>query len=336
MGVTGGGALSSPLVMPTLYKAPVSTGAFRFIYPLDNSQPSSVHSSVVNVVSGGIETALCVRRLEAHTVENRDALVEQLQLIGLTQYESDVYITLLSRPTFTASQVATQSGVPRQRVYDVLERLCARGLATELLDRNVRTFAGVEPDIALSSWLDHERREMEESLSQRTAHVQDLLPDLAQRFTAARDVETPTNMIEQFGDIKLLSRRVEDALNAAAGTFDRMIPSPFLVPLEDQLHQIDTARTNNIQVRALYERTATDDRGVLAYLQLFRENGAQIRLIETLPTLLYIVDTTYVWTVLSPAPPADDGHTVLVVTERNYAALLRGAFEHVWQQATPL
>lgn len=269
-------------------------------------------------------------------MENRDALVEQLQLIGLTQYEADVYVALLSRPIFTASQVATQSGVPRQRVYDVLERLCARGLATELLDRNVRTFAGVEPEVGLSSWLEHERREMEESLSQRNAHVQDVLPDLAKRFTVARDTEMPANVIEQFGDIKLFSRRVEEALNAAAGTFDRMIPSPFLVPLEDQLHQVDTARTNDIQVRALYERRSADDRGVLAYLQLFRENGAEIRLIESLPTLLYLVDTTHVWTVLSPAPPADDGQTVLAVKQRGYAALLRGAFEHIWQQATAL
>lgn len=268
-------------------------------------------------------------------MENRDALVEQLQLIGLTQYEADVYVALLSRPTFTASQVATQSGVPRQRVYDVLERLCARGLATELLDRKVRTFAGVEPDVALSSWLKHERREMEEVLTQRNARAQDLLPDLTKRFTVARDAETPATVIEQFGDIKLFSRRVEEALNAAAGTFDRMIPSPFLVPLEDQLHQVDTARTNDIRVRALYERTAADDRGVLAYLQLFRENGATIRLIETLPTLLYLVDTTHVWTVLS-APPADDEQTVLAVRQPGYAALLGSAFEHLWQQATPL
>lgn len=269
-------------------------------------------------------------------MENRDALVEQLQLIGLTQYEADVYITLLGRPTFTASQVATQSGVPRQRVYDVLERLCARGLATELLDRKVRTFAGVEPEVALSSWLEHEHREMEESLTQRNARAQELLPDLMQRFTVARDAGTPVNVIEQFGDIKLFAQRVEEALNTAAGSFDRMIPFPFLVPMEDQLHQVDTARNNDLQVRALYERTAAEDRGVLAYLQLFRENGAEIRLIETLPTLLYLVDTTHAWTVLSPAPPADDGQTVLAVRQRGYTALLKSAFEHLWQQATSL
>lgn len=266
----------------------------------------------------------------------RDTLVEQLQLIGLTQYESDVYLTLLSRPTFTASQVATQSGVPRQRVYDVLERLCARGLATELLDRNVRTFAGVQPDVALSAWLDHERREMEESLSQRTVHVQDLLPDLTKRFTVAREAEMPVNAIEHFGDLTLFAKRVDDALKAGAGTFESMIPFPFLISLEDQLQQIDTARTQNVRVRALYERAATDDRGVLAYLQLFRENGAEIRLIETLPTLLYIIDTMHVWTVLPPTLPADNGQTILAVQQSSYTMLLRGAFEHFWQRATPL
>ena len=56
-------------------------------------------------------------------------LVAQLTRLGLTSYEAKAYLTLIRRDSFTAAQVARQSGLPRQRIYDVLGSLVQKGLA---------------------------------------------------------------------------------------------------------------------------------------------------------------------------------------------------------------
>lgn len=268
-------------------------------------------------------------------VASRDALVEQLQTLGFSQYESDVYVTLLSRPTFTASQVAAQSGVPRQRVYDVLERLLAQGLATELLDSDVRTFAAVDPTTALQAWLDHQHREMEEAYSQRSAHVHELLPHLSSVYAAGHEREQPDALLERINDTLLFTERVRDAIREAGETVDCMLRTPFTVSLEDQLREIEIARARNLRLRALYEQEVTNDKGILAYLQLFEENGAGIRLSNAIPVTVYVIDGTYAWLALpQPALSEESAHT-LAVAHSGLGTTLQAAFEYYWRNATP-
>lgn len=269
-------------------------------------------------------------------MEDRDTLVEQLQLLGLTQYESEVYVTLLGRPSFTASEVAAESGVPRQRVYDVLERLCGQGLATELRDARIRTFTGVEPAIALRTWLEHERRELEETYTKQSAYVQELIPTLDALLSSERDLDSSTTVLEQIGDALLFTNRISDTIDAAGSGFDRMSQLPFLVSLEEQLRQIESARSREVRVRALYDRAATTDRAILAYLQLFRENGAEIRLADTLPASLYVIDGSRAWIAVRQSKIGEQTHAMFSVRHHGFVELLQAAFEQCWQQATPL
>lgn len=48
-----------------------------------------------------------------------------LQQLGFTAYEAKVYLALLSHPGSTGYEVARHSGVPRSKVYEVLEKLTA-------------------------------------------------------------------------------------------------------------------------------------------------------------------------------------------------------------------
>ena len=53
---------------------------------------------------------------------NKFSLETQLATLGLNRYEAAVYVGLLGRSQFTASEIATYAGVPRQRIYDVLQQ----------------------------------------------------------------------------------------------------------------------------------------------------------------------------------------------------------------------
>jgi HTH-type transcriptional regulator, sugar sensing transcriptional regulator len=53
-----------------------------------------------------------------------------LQALGLTEYEARAYVALLSLGRAQPAKIARHSKIPRPKVYETLERLEARGLAT--------------------------------------------------------------------------------------------------------------------------------------------------------------------------------------------------------------
>ncbi len=79
----------------------------------------------------------------------RQELVGKIKdLFGLNVYETKVWLALLSVGIASAGKVATISGVPRSRTYDVLESLEKRGFAIAKLDKPVK-YLGVKPNVIL-------------------------------------------------------------------------------------------------------------------------------------------------------------------------------------------
>src|SRR4051794_23128987 len=102
-------------------------------------------------------------------------LSQQLVDLGLTGYEARVYLALLARDRFTAAQLARESGVPRQRVYDVLAGLTERGLVRVLPGGTTR-YTAVEPSAAVERLMTARRAEIDR-LEQATARlVESLAP----------------------------------------------------------------------------------------------------------------------------------------------------------------
>jgi sugar-specific transcriptional regulator TrmB len=56
-----------------------------------------------------------------------ESVVEKLQRIGLTEYEAKAYLALMNTHLNTATNVAEKSGVPRTKIYTVLESLANKG-----------------------------------------------------------------------------------------------------------------------------------------------------------------------------------------------------------------
>ena len=55
------------------------------------------------------------------------SVVEKLRQVGLTEYEAKAYTALLNTHLSTATKISEKSGVPRTRIYQVLEQLQQKG-----------------------------------------------------------------------------------------------------------------------------------------------------------------------------------------------------------------
>jgi sugar-specific transcriptional regulator TrmB len=95
--------------------------------------------------------------------------IQQLTALGLNKYEACAYLALLGHHDSSAVEVADRAGVPRQRVYDVLESLRERGLIV-LRDGRPTRYTARQPGIALAELL-AARRLQQETENQRLAAV---------------------------------------------------------------------------------------------------------------------------------------------------------------------
>jgi Cd2+/Zn2+-exporting ATPase len=102
--------------------------------------------------------------------------LDTLQSLGFTEYESRVYLTLLSSPPTTGYQVSIRAGIPRSMVYEALGRLESRGAVLRAGDQRGTLYRPVPPE----ALLDH----LEQSYHQK---VVTLRTDLGSRFQAQGD-----------------------------------------------------------------------------------------------------------------------------------------------------
>jgi len=82
---------------------------------------------------------------------------------GLNVYESKVWLALLSKSIASVGEIAELSGVPRSRVYDVLESLEKRGFAIAKLGKPIKYIA-VKPAIAIEHMKNNILKEAEEKV----------------------------------------------------------------------------------------------------------------------------------------------------------------------------
>ena len=92
-----------------------------------------------------------------------NALFYHLKDLGLNNYESKIWVVLLSKGTATASDLAELSGVPRSRAYDVLESLERKGFAVTRIGKPVQYMA-LEPKRVLNRLKNDIRKTSEERL----------------------------------------------------------------------------------------------------------------------------------------------------------------------------
>ncbi|NJE62163.1 TrmB family transcriptional regulator [Thermococcus sp. 21S7] len=77
-----------------------------------------------------------------------EEIIEKLQKLGLTKYESLAYITLLKLGPSKATDITKESGIPHTRVYDVLSSLHRKGFV-DVMHGSPRLYKPVNPEVVL-------------------------------------------------------------------------------------------------------------------------------------------------------------------------------------------
>lgn len=105
-----------------------------------------------------------------------------LENIGFTKGEIRVYLALLELGNTTSGPIIIKSKVSRSKVYEILERLAEKGLATESIKENIKYFQATSPE-RINDYL----KQKEKSLKAQSIEFQRFLPQLKEKQKSSKE-----------------------------------------------------------------------------------------------------------------------------------------------------
>lgn len=255
-----------------------------------------------------------------------------LSELGLTSYESKAYLALIQRESFTAAELARQSKIPRQRIYDVVAGLMQRGLAMQRPGTSV-TYAAVSPDVALDGLMMHHRQQLD-ALADRAGGAAETLRTL----WSQGQVETaPMAYVEMLRDTSVLSARFHDLQSSASASM-LVLSKPPYVATENDIGLEATRRitTAGGEVRCCYESSLLDDPAMVEETAEFVAAGENARIVDAVPMKMCIVDRSRALFSLTDPVAGAITATNILVEHPELAAALVLSFDAVFAQGRPL
>jgi DNA-binding MarR family transcriptional regulator len=257
--------------------------------------------------------------------------VHGLVQLGMTRYEAKAYLTLIKRESYAASELANEAGIPRQRIYDVLNSLVSRGLARDW-PGPVTRYAATDPEAAIDRLLAVQRQ----ALAGLESHSTTLAASLRETWSAGRQETAPLDYVEVLRDPGMVGARFRDLQREAERSLLTFSKPPYTMPN----NRVGLAATHRIveaggDVRCIYEPSVFDDPEVVEETLEFIKAGEGARVVDEVPMKLCLVDGyRALFSLTDPIAGALTSTNILV----EHAALtssLQCAFETIWALGEP-
>jgi hypothetical protein len=249
----------------------------------------------------------------------------------MTKYEAKAYLTLIQRESFAASELASEAGIPRQRIYDVLNSLVSRGLARDW-PGPVTRYAAIDPQAAVDRLLGVQRQQLA-GLESKSV---ELAGTLRETWESGRAETAPLDYVEVLRDPGLLGARFLDLQREAEYELLTFAKAPYAVPS----NSVGLESTRRIvagggDVRCIYEPSLLDRPDVVAETLQFIKAGEGARVADEVPMKLCLADGCRALFSLTDPIAGGLTSTNILVEHAALASSLRTAFEAIWAVSEP-
>jgi sugar-specific transcriptional regulator TrmB len=253
----------------------------------------------------------------------KDTIVTELEQLGFTANEANVYLALIQKGAMTATAIAAATGLARTAVYPTLNSLVDQGLV-DAGEGYGSKFSAVPAERALPHlMLERERL---------TREVIERISSLEEREESAPDEEliqvirSPRAVAERFERLQLEAERQIQGFNKP----------PFFIASVNRAANPVQARAvrRGVHVKALYEKAALEDPAIKPHLASWVAAGEEARVYDgELPHKLQIFDSQIVlMPLIRPGQPTK----TLLIRYPQLAQSLSLAFEHLWERSDPV
>ena len=262
-----------------------------------------------------------------------------LRDLGLSEYESRAYRSLLETGPTTAKELSRASDVPMGRIYDVLNSLETQDLVRSQTASRPKKYVAVEPGTALERLLESKKQELEEKASQ----YEDIVADLNEKLDAAEPVDEPfwTAALGAEETGELLVERLAAADERIVFVASTPTPQLDLNELGDRIvREFERALDRGVSVQLLMrpELVANLPQSVGQDYRTELQPHAEFatRTSEKITGTFELIDHAEVCIEVPHPLDAEQAFGMIDLKDREFAAGIHEAFQPRWEEADVL
>lgn len=246
-----------------------------------------------------------------------------LDVLGLEPDDERVYRVLLGLPDSTAMLLSDRLLVPRADVDTALSRLVGWGLVIRSADER---FTAAPPAMALGSLISQRRDGLR--------MAEQALVTFAEEHRAAMTGNSINDLIEVVTGVDAIGHRFLQVQHAARRQIRTFITAPFVAVPPDENTAEPVALGRGVRFRAVLDRAALAEPGIVTDAIRSLHNGVQLRVADQLPMKLVLADADLGLVPLAVTPDGEPGAVLL--HRSGLLDALDALFETVWRTAHPL
>jgi sugar-specific transcriptional regulator TrmB len=249
---------------------------------------------------------------------SKEAIVTELEQLGFTSNEANVYVALIQTGPLTATAIAAATGLARTAVYPTLNSLVDQGLVDAGEGYGCK-FSAVPAERALPHLM-LERERITKQIIERISSLEE------------RAEKVPGELVQVIRSPRAVAERYERLQLEAKTKVEVFVKPPVFVRPDNPVQEACARR--GVHYKALYERTTIEDPAIKPYLSKFVADGEEARVYDgELPHKLAIFDSAIV--LMPLVRPGEQTQTVLI-RHPQLCQTLSLAFHHLWQLSEPI
>lgn len=268
-----------------------------------------------------------------------EQLLKKLLSLGFTGYEAKAYLAMNGRQSLTASELSRLSGVPRQRIYDVVNNLHLKGLCEEIPGDVIR-YQASKPKDALMGLLVDRNREFQQTLEEQrdiALHLADELSILNRKDAGLDGPGNGNGHIRVYNHPNQMLRKYDELLLEAEEEILCTAKLPYIQARAEETYE---KVRPGIKMRFLIDEEVLEQEPAMIEA-IFRLYGNhEIRFAGDVPIKVFIFDRKKVLLVLTNDHIATGretgaGLSEVFIDNPGLASGMARFFELIWEKGTP-
>lgn len=264
-----------------------------------------------------------------------ERLIQSIQSLGLTEYESKAYLSLLSLGICDARQLCSHSNVPSSKIYSIMEKFDLMGLV-EVQQSKPARFKALEPSIGIDRLVKNKEKEI--------LSIRDTLPLLESELDSVFSRKTHEHRDRPFFNLQFgMKDHIQKHL-PHLGNARKQIMSYFestclkgarIYGFEVKQGIISNIIRNNVSSKVIF---GTDDKKLVeGFLKgLPDSSNIQLKITRQLHAPFHIIDSNSAIVVVDNPLFRDGRIASLHVIEQSLAKELSEGYRSIWESAKAL
>ena len=278
-----------------------------------------------------------IESLEKMTTEYKKQFQKFIDF-GLTERETKVYMMLLTKKCFTTSELQNSVDITRTKIYEILQKMVARGICTVRSAGKIKYYEAVEPKLAFQRVYDKYHEECRNEFEKRKRLKEELIKALNPVFDKSKNIISPLDFIEIMKDKDQIQKKYLMSVRETKNEMLTFNKGPYVCDttkrLSAQVKEEKNLLKKGIISRNIYEEEELKNQvWLLNCLKSLKNSGNQARITKNLPIKMMVFDEKRVILPLQQNSPEGNGITMLYIEHHGLALACKSLFNSLWEKS---